>query len=436
MVQGKQRLSFQLIDPASKETLVSHLWEGKPESDLSSALGKEVAQAIYEILSAHDWSALMQAKWDAGLRNGDAREAITAARSLSHFSITDFDKAIGLLERAVSAEPKSALAHAYLAMEYTGRTHFSPDASLLDRAKKEAEIALQISPKSVEGHQALASLYYQAGRFSEALEQALQTLELGGPRDTLALLMGMTLDMLGRPHQALRWYELGARLTQNPGEADESIGDCWTKLARDEEAERAYRRAIELQSDPSDGIAGMARIRLLQGDFEAAREICRNLPLARGETGAIAAQIEFFARRFDKALELYRELHRVNPNGGGSFYGAMTYCSAAGRAMQALGNMSEAKRALEDCLIKERANAEREPENPEAVYRLAAAEASLGMREAALSHLRSSVALGWVDYRSLNLDPRFDSIRGPELQTILDELFARVAEMRNLAVRR
>jgi hypothetical protein len=111
----------------------------------------------------------------------------------------------------------------------------------------------------------------------------------------------------------------------------------------------------------------------------------------------------------------------------------MTYCSAAGRAKQALGEMSEAKRILEECLIRERANAEREPENPEALYRLAAVEASLGMTEASLSHLREATALGWVDYRSLGLDPRFDSIHGPEFQTIIDELSARVADMRRQA---
>jgi tetratricopeptide (TPR) repeat protein len=176
----------------------------------------------------------------------------------------------------------------------------------------------------------------------------------------------------------------------------------------------------------------MAHLRLLEGNFEAAREVCRTLP-DRGESAEIAAQIEFFDRKFDAALELYRALNKANPNGGGTFYGAMTYCSAGGRAKQALGETSEAQRLLEECLTKERANAEREPENPDAAYRLAAVEASLGMTEPSLSHLRKAVALGWVEYRSLSLDPRFDQLRGPEFQTIINELSAKVAEMRRKA---
>ena len=310
--------------------------------------------------------------------------------------------------------------------------HYKPDRSFLVLAKSEAEIALQLSPESTEAHRALAGVYYQEGKFSEALEQSLQTMEMGGLQDRLAMFLGMTLDMLGRPHEALRWNQVAAQLSLSPGEVDSFLGDCWTKLADDEQAGLAYARAMELRPDNADGAVGMARLRLLQGNFEAAREICRTLS-GRAESAEIAAQIEFFNRKFDVAFELYRALNQANPSGGGSFYGALTYCSAGGRAKQALGETMEAQRVLEECLIRERANVEREPGNPEAAYRLAAVEASLGMREASLAHLRRSVNLGWTDYRSLDLDPRFDQIRGPEFETMISDLSAKVAEMRRIA---
>ncbi len=431
MSQGRRRISFQLIDPASKEILFAQVFEG--EGAAASALSKQVCQTIYSILSADDWSNLLLAKRDPGLRNQAASEAMTAGRLIELSSASDCDKAIALFEKAVEAEPNSSLAHTYLAMVASARLYHSSDRSFLARAKAAAERALQLAPGSSEAHRALGGICYQEGKFPEALEQALETVEIGGFRDRLAMFLGMTLDMLGRPHHALRWHEVALQLTENPGDVDSLIGDCWAKLADDQQAERAYARAIELRPSSPEGAVGMAHLRLLEGKFEAAREVCRRLAVAGGGLTEISAQIEFFDRKFDAAMELYRTLNKANPYGGGSFHGAMTYCSAGGRIKQALGEISEAKRLLEECLTKERANAEREPDNPEPVYRLAAVEASLGMTESALSHLRKAIALGWVDYRSLGLDPRFDSLHGPEFQAIIDELSARVAEMRKQA---
>ncbi|MFZ1220293.1 MAG: protein kinase [Chthoniobacterales bacterium] len=436
-VQGRRRVAFQLIDPASKEILFNHVWEENgAQGDVFLSLAKEADQAIYSILSRTDWSDLIRSKSDPGLRNKTAREAITAGRLISQSSAPECDKAIVLFRKALEAEPNSSLAHAYLAMVATARYHFNPDQSFLVLGEKEAEMALQLSPGSAEAHRALAGVHFQQGKFSEALGQALDAVEIGGFHDKLAMFIGMTLDVLGRPDQALGWNQVASQVSGIPGEVDGAIGDCWTKLGDDERAERAYERSIELRPNSPLGLVGMARLRLLEGKFEAAREICRRQPATSGQLADIAAQIEFFDRRFETAIELYRGLNKASPNGGGSFYGGVSYCSAAGRAKQALGETSEAKRILDECLIKERANAEREPGNPEPVYRLAAVEASLGATEASFAHLRKAIALGWIDYRSLQLDPRFDALRpDPEYKRIVGDISARVAEMRSRAAK-
>jgi hypothetical protein len=92
---------------------------------------------------------------------------------------------------------------------------------------------------------------------------------------------------------------------------------------------------------------------------------------------------------------------------------------------------------LQKSLENEKAAFGRQPDNSEAAYRLAAAEASLDLSEAALQHLRHAVALGWLDYRSLQKDPRFDSLRSnPELNTLIDGLSAKVADLASKATAR
>ena len=78
------------------------------------------------------------------------------------------------------------------------------------------------------------------------------------------------------------------------------------------------------------------------------------------------------------AAKLYSALSISEPNGGGSFYGAVDYQGALGRSLQELGRSAEAQEILMRCLQTERSMVERQPNNPEALYRLAAVESSLG----------------------------------------------------------
>jgi tetratricopeptide (TPR) repeat protein len=218
------------------------------------------------------------------------------------------------------------------------------------------------------------------------------------------------------------------------------MGDCWAKLGDDERAFQAYDHAIELQPGSSSGAVGKAHLHLLRGEFDAAREIFRSRfrdlhdppEIDLGEMAQVAAQVEFFARNYESAEELYSKLVKNDAQGGGSFYGAITYQSALGRIKQFQGANEEAARLLRECLTAETAAANLQPQNPEAAYRLAAVEACLNQTSAALQHLSQAIALGWLDYRSLQRDPRFDSLRtNPELDTLIDGLSATVAELRS-----
>ena len=434
-IDGKKRISFRLLDAATGQPLLVHLWQDKGQKDSAKAIGEEIGQPIYAVLSAKDWSNMIYSKIDPGLRDQIARDAILAGRDLMfRYTVSDFDQAITLLKKALRAEPDSSLAHAYLAIVATGRTHYISDNSFLELGEAEAYEALRLSPDSPDAHRALAGVYYQEGRFTEALEEGMLTVETSGVEEKVVRLIGITFDALGHPDRALNWFTFGSHIRGTADGIDAQIGDCWAKLADDKQALQAYNRAAELQPDCSQGGVGICHIRLLEGDSAGARELVRKGRWNRedlGDTKRMAAQIEFFARNFEAAQKLYGDLAQADPSGGGSFYGAITYRSALGRAWQAFGDNTRGEALLEHCLVEEKAAVSREPENPEAVYRLAAVESSLGMTESALEHLHTAVSLGWIDYRSPAMDPRFDALReNLEFQLMLKNISSKVADMR------
>jgi len=435
-VQGRKRISMRLLDAATGNPLLTSLWEENGEKNSAEAAMKELGGKMYPILSANDWSGIFSSRVDPGLRNEVAREAILAAREqIRSNTIAGHDNAIALFRKALRAEPNSALAHAYLAKAAISRVHFQADLTFLDLGRAEVDKAILLAPESAEAHKAKAGLSFQEGKFSEALEEQLRAIEYAGPEEKLVNFIGQTLDMSGRPDQALNWYALLWDKTRTPGEVDGLAGDCWAKLGDDEQAVRAYQRASEFRPDSCEGVFGISRVRLLEGDLSGARETLRSSRCDRNEpsgTDQVAAQVEFFGRNFQAAEQRYRNLAEGDAEGGGSYYGAVSFQSALGRAKQALGDMDGARPLLEACLKRETAALNRAPEHPEVAYRLAAVEASLGLPEAALGHLRRAAVSGWIDYRSLNLDPRFDSLQGnPAFQTIIDDLSAKVADMRS-----
>src|SRR5204863_5550259 len=172
----------------------------------------------------------------------------------------------------------------------------------------------------------------------------------------------------------------------------------------------------------------------LKGEFNKARQIYQTsgwIHRDLGEMERIAAQTEFFSRDFSAAEKLYDDLSKSDPAGGCSFYSAVDYQSAVGRAKQALGEGAKGQTLLNRCLIDQRRIVAKHPDNPEANYCLAAVESCLGISDSSLEHLRAAARLGWTDYRSLTLDPRFDSVRRkPEFQQITNTISAKVAEMR------
>ena len=439
LVNGRTRLSIRLMNAATGDILLTQMFDSGSEPSDATEVARKAVPAIRSILDANDWSAIAPIARDPGMRNPAAREFIISGRQLMfRGNLADFDASIRCLEKALQIEPNSAIAHAYLSATLGSRAHFVPDPNVLQQAEAEVREAVRLQPNLPDVHRVMAGVFLQKNEFPNALEEQLQAVEAGGPEERVAENIGSTLTTLGRPGQALNWLEMAKHWTLAPGSQDARVGDCWRLLSDDDKAEAAYRRAIELRPEEPDGWVGLCYLRLVQSDISGARKIYEENQ-ARSKTyeatfydnppAELRARIELFAHNYRVAEQLYSELTKANPKGVAA-YGGMSYAAALGRLRQAIGDDTGGRSILKNCLAHE-LNQAPTSKNPTALYRVAAIEASLGDVDLAMQYLRAAVAAGWIDWRSLRLDPRFDTIAAdPRVQEIISSLRTKVSGLR------
>ena len=433
---GKLRISLRLINTADGKVVYRRIVESDVSGKAADSAAKLTAANIYAILSTAKLSPIQSTENDPGWRDQSTRELLVAGKAVEdRRTLTDLDRAIELFQRAINVQPQSALAFSRLAEAQAVRAFLTGELKYLSAAEELANTAVSLNPTIASTHRARAYVQTQLGRLRESLEETFTAYELADVDDfPTPARVADNLRAIGQPARAAAWYRLALKKESRPGANEHTLGDCLTDLADDDQAAAAYRRAASLLPEQPEGWMGLCRLALLQKDFAAARKISSANWTRYREflfSEEMAAQVEFFSRNFSEAERLYQELASRDPNGGGSFFGAISYQSAIGRLRLAANDTETATRILEAALSKESENLRSAPNHPEILYRLAAIESSLGQVNSALTHLRQAFEEGWIDFRSLDLDPRFDAIRpNARYQEIFGSMATRVASLR------
>ncbi|HWM24925.1 MAG TPA: protein kinase [Chthoniobacterales bacterium] len=418
-INGKTRVSFRLQDAANSHVLINRVIEDEqPVSTISSSY-RSIASDLYSVLNLNDLSAAVLSDPDPAVKNSTATDFLIAGRELErHRTTIDSDRAIECFRNAFRAEPRSATARAEFVMAVMSRIRQdAASTELLLEAEREADEAIRLNPNLGQAHRARAALSYHKNNIPAALEDVIRAIELDGPQERPALFMGTLARASGEPQRALLWYEIAKRWQRRPANNEFIIGDCLMDLRRDDEAAAVYKRVLQFHPELPEGWMGMCRLQLLQGAVPEARTTYlsnRDRYKDFAYTDQIGAQVEFFGRDFMAAEALYAELVGRDPDGGGEFYGALSFKSALGRIRMLLGHEVEGRAMLLACLAKENVKLASAPNDASLLYRIAAIEASLDHKDAALNHLETAFRKGWLDYRSTALDPRFDNIRNSE----------------------
>jgi len=213
-----------------------------------------------------------------------------------------------------------ALAHIYaeLASEPGGREY-------IDKALENYKEALKADPGSAAVSDELAEFYVQAGLLSDAERDAEQALAKD-PKDlgALRLLARIYTSQIGGPNNRINQDMLKKAIEQYKKITDIAAKDvdAWVMLGRLEkaaqdnaEAERAYKKALDVDPDNEDALTGLSLVYLDLGNSQAAADTLKTLADKNPSARSLQALAETYEqmKEFGLAAEALKKALALSP---------------------------------------------------------------------------------------------------------------------------
>ena len=417
---------------------------GKRQADYKGGAGRTCKAAVAVLVlmvtlalgTSYAWSVRRE-KIAAGVRAARLEATTLCAEGdefRCKFTETDNRQAIELYSRAIARFPSLADAHADLALAYCQQVaRFGAPGNVLDAAVRSAQKAIAVDSGSSKGYEALGVIRSQQGHHWEALSQLRRALEVNS-RDVQAMRYFSTLwEFVGQPQMGLPWAKEVVKAEPANKRGWDVAADISVDLCADEDAERYYRRCLEIDPRMMAAYRGLLHIHLLEGNFALAREdytLAESIEPGTIHTLTLKAQIDLFSGDYVTAEATYRRLLQMDRKGLITYYSSISYLSALGFLRLQAGDLPQADLFLEQATQMHSESTDNE--GPQAIYDLAAIRAIQGRKSDALIFLERAICSGWIDFRATGLDPRFQSLReDPRFVQMLEGLSVRVKQMRD-----
>jgi adenylate cyclase len=300
------RVTVQLIDGETE----THIWAERYDRKLEDifAIQDEVTSAIVGTLRGRVEAATHDRAKKKPTGNMAAYEYVLAGKALHHRSERGANQeAMGMLERAVTLDPKYAHAHAWkacvLGQRFVYGWHDNVDA-LLQAITAEVEIALSLDETDADVHRILAALNLAFNRLDKALHHQERALELSPNYDLVVVQHGEVLTWLGRPAEGIEWIRKAMRI--NPYHPER----FWNHLGRAQFVARAYADSIQsfsrITKPDHTHFAFLAAASAQMGGASAASGYAREV-LSRAPEFTVSAYLATLHYKNDSDLEHHRE---------------------------------------------------------------------------------------------------------------------------------
>jgi Flp pilus assembly protein TadD len=213
-----------------------------------------------------------------------------------------FEAAIAPLQKIIADQPEFAYAHFQLGYVYTARKK-------TDEARAEYERTIGIDPKMPEAYLNLAMLLLEKQENAAAVPPLRKAVELLPAQSRPRYLLGVALDRSGDRAGAEESFEALLHLDPNDIAAIDYLAWAALRQGKPDEAEKRFRRALEVQPKEAEAQRGLAHSLDAQKKPEASGAYRDYLELAPNDSEARSRLIHLLVEQ-NKNDEALAELDR------------------------------------------------------------------------------------------------------------------------------
>jgi adenylate cyclase len=240
------RITAQLIETSTD----SHLWSETYDREMKDvfAIQDDIAQSIVEALQMTLTPKERRALQYVATSNPEAYDYYLRGRKFLYaMSSRDFQHAIRMYDKAIELDPNYANAYAGIADTYSQIFRFA-DATPENAAQalKASERAIELDPDSAEAHASRGLALFINEKYKQA-ERHFETAILLNPKLYESYFFyALSCKSQGNHEKAARLFTQAAEVNPADYQCPSFLALAYTALGRDDEAETARRRTVEL----------------------------------------------------------------------------------------------------------------------------------------------------------------------------------------------
>ena len=238
----------------------------------------------------------------------------TYAHAVVLYQNGDSDQAIAALQDSVKQHHDLIMPHAMLGDLYQARQDYTD-------ALAEFQEVVRLDPYGYENHYKLGLVYQILKRLPDAIASYFAALHLNADDFNTNMNLGAAFLAMGKSETALPYTQRATELNAKSAPAFANLGVVCDSLKMWKDAETAYRKALELDSNQMQTAFCLAENLMHQGHYADARGVMGQIVLR--EDSAVARKrfgdAMFMSQQYDDARLQYENALKLDPK----YYPAM-----------------------------------------------------------------------------------------------------------------